>query len=277
MADFTPPPLPSVHDFRAPSGGGGHAPALTPDATESRTCAVLASGDLLYGRMVMTAWHAKKDRPSLLHKTSAREALHTMASIRTKVLIIGPHLQDADEIGFLGEVQSLELCKQVLVITARYDEQARITLRHPAVVGVFDPTREDEASLVKALDGVCGDGDCCWPHAMLHHHRGSQSIGFLDGILSNAELRVFRIIADGSDDCRVAIELSLSIETARTHRRNIMRKLGISSGRQLVAEAVRLGVLRLGANGQLHVFGATNDAPGDHRQKETKDLRRLSQ
>jgi DNA-binding NarL/FixJ family response regulator len=52
-------------------------------------------------------------------------------------------------------------------------------------------------------------------------------------ILTPREADVLELLQDGATNAQIAHELSIGIETVRTHARNIYRKLGISSRREL--------------------------------------------
>jgi DNA-binding NarL/FixJ family response regulator len=52
-------------------------------------------------------------------------------------------------------------------------------------------------------------------------------------ILTAREADVLELLQDGATNAQIAHELSIGIETVRTHARNIYRKLGISSRRDL--------------------------------------------
>lgn len=66
-------------------------------------------------------------------------------------------------------------------------------------------------------------------------------VGSLFG-LTPAEGRVLQAITDGKRAEDLAADLSISIETARTHIRRIYNKLGVSSREQLIA---KVGVYRV--------------------------------
>jgi DNA-binding NarL/FixJ family response regulator len=57
--------------------------------------------------------------------------------------------------------------------------------------------------------------------------------------LSDRELQVFRLIAEGHATKEIAAHLRLSIKTIETHRQRIKRKLGIGSATGLTAAAAR--------------------------------------
>jgi predicted ATPase/DNA-binding CsgD family transcriptional regulator len=61
--------------------------------------------------------------------------------------------------------------------------------------------------------------------------------------LSDRELEVLRLVADGMSNAEIAYKLSLSVGTVKVHTRNIYGKLGVSSRTQAVAEAQKLKLL----------------------------------
>jgi DNA-binding NarL/FixJ family response regulator len=55
------------------------------------------------------------------------------------------------------------------------------------------------------------------------------------GLLSRREGEVLTLLKDGNSNAQIALALGVGVETVRTHARNIYRKLGISSRRELTA------------------------------------------
>jgi ATP/maltotriose-dependent transcriptional regulator MalT len=52
-------------------------------------------------------------------------------------------------------------------------------------------------------------------------------------LLTPREAEVLTMLQDGASNAQIANELSIGMETVRTHARNIYRKLGIGSRRDL--------------------------------------------
>ena len=73
----------------------------------------------------------------------------------------------------------------------------------------------------------------------LHARRRRE--GFLGDALSESELRVLRELAAGRSLREVAKELFLSLNTVKTHRRTIYRKLGVTTREEALARAAELG------------------------------------
>jgi len=61
--------------------------------------------------------------------------------------------------------------------------------------------------------------------------------------LSNREREVFQLLAEGHSTKEVADLLCVSVSTVKTHRINIMEKLGIRTNAQLVRFAIQLGLV----------------------------------
>ena len=61
--------------------------------------------------------------------------------------------------------------------------------------------------------------------------------------LSDRECEVVKLVAEGLVAKQIAAQLNLSPHTVYTHRKNIMKKLGISSTSELVLYAVNNGIL----------------------------------
>jgi LuxR family maltose regulon positive regulatory protein len=61
--------------------------------------------------------------------------------------------------------------------------------------------------------------------------------------LSERELEVLQLIAEGLTNPEIAARLYLSLNTVKVHTRNIYGKLGVSNRTQAVARARALGIL----------------------------------
>jgi DNA-binding NarL/FixJ family response regulator len=65
----------------------------------------------------------------------------------------------------------------------------------------------------------------------------SQATGSVTGghLLTRREAEVLPLLQQGRSNAEIALALKVGVETVRTHARNIYRKLGVSSRRELVA------------------------------------------
>jgi LuxR family maltose regulon positive regulatory protein len=75
---------------------------------------------------------------------------------------------------------------------------------------------------------------------VLHGRRRRE--GFLGEELSESELRVLRLLVEGRSLREVARDLFLSLNTVKTHRRTIYRKLGANTREEAIERAAELGI-----------------------------------
>ena len=74
------------------------------------------------------------------------------------------------------------------------------------------------------------------------------------GELSKREQEIFRLIAEGFDLNEISDKLCVSYKTVTTHRTSIMRKLGLSTPKEIVQYATDVGIVDLDQlpDGHLH-------------------------
>jgi LuxR family transcriptional regulator, maltose regulon positive regulatory protein len=73
--------------------------------------------------------------------------------------------------------------------------------------------------------------------------RGPARVRARTGHVSEAELRVLRLLDEGYSKRKIAAELYVSFNTVHSHTKSIYRKLGVNARTDAVAEARRLGLL----------------------------------
>ena len=146
------------------------------------------------------------------------------------------------------------------------DVAAQIRVEHPATKVVMLTADEDEVVLVAAIEAGCSGyvtklgsveeveaavlaahaGEVVMTPAMLGRllplvRRQPQEVG---PKLSERELQVLRLLADGQTNSEIAEALFLSTHTVRNHSQAILTKLGAHSKLQAVSIAIRRGVIR---------------------------------
>lgn len=181
----------------------------------------------------------------------ATDALQRLRQEPADVFLQGLSFDDMDGVDLLNEVGNSRLARHTLVMTGRNDEHMLVSLRSARFNGAVDTASESIASVQQALQAIL-TGECYISHALRPillddlpgEDRAQQ--------LTKAERRVLEIIGSGSENQEAADRLGLSVATVQTHRRNIMRKLKVSTGAKLVHEAVRLGVVRIAPAIMLH-------------------------
>lgn len=181
---------------------------------------------------------------------SGREILASLRAEPADLLLLALNYPDSDGIDLLQCVATEKLARRVLVVTHRREEHSLLALRDARFDGLLDTLEESVPALIHALQLVAAGSVYVSP-AFRSQIIDRDSLGVLSQRLTAAEIRVFAAIGDGSTNAEASALLGLRDSTVQTHRRNIMHKLGIPSSAKLVREAIRLGVVRITAEGRV--------------------------
>jgi len=135
---------------------------------------------------------------------------------------------------------------------AKLAEVQELTRRHPAtslVVLAHEPSGAECAQLLAFGASACLGTDTQARDVLNAIHLASRGLRLTprnaaeprqrDGagghLLTRRESEVLPMLREGRSNAQIAVALGVGIETVRTHSRNIYRKLGVSSRRELVA------------------------------------------
>jgi two-component system nitrate/nitrite response regulator NarL len=181
---------------------------------------------------------------------SGGETLATLREEPADVLLLSLTFADMDGVDLLPVIAREKLSARLLVASHRREEHSLQALRESRFDGLIDTLEESAESLVRALRQVAGGGAYLSPSlrdAIIVRAAPGETMQKLTAM----ETRMLAELGDGSSNTTVADKLGISVATVQTHRRNLMRKLGISSSARLVREAIRLGLVRITTDGRV--------------------------
>lgn len=181
---------------------------------------------------------------------NATAALHSLRENPVQVGIFGLTLPDMDGADLLDLAVQERLVQRIIVVTWRTDERARQLLKRIGPYALVETRYQGPDKLEEALVWAL-DYD---PSVSNFNKQGKvvrANAPLLHQILSEREMQVFALLADGSDDQTAAEALGLSKTTIHTHRQRIMSKLGVNTRAALIRDALRRGVIRFTENGTL--------------------------
>lgn len=211
---------------------------------------VIAQWGLAYAEALQT--HIQKAFPNARTQISCTGS-ETVAILRDQpadMLFLTMSFADMDGIDLLNIITEEKLATHVLVGCRRRDEHCLQWLRNARFDGIVDTLEESLETLIEAIQVVTkGEAYVSPTFRGIVVDRVAPSELWQQ--LTLAEIRILSLIGDGSDDREVAERIGLSAATVQTHRRNIMRKLNISSSAKLVREAIRLGLVRITDSGNI--------------------------
>lgn len=163
-------------------------------------------------------------------------------------LIASETLLDGDALDLLAEVRTRRQCDRLLVLTQRREPQVIFAIRSLGAHGAVDSRSDGAIGLADAIRRI-GCGGAYWSQSFLEILRGEGPNGHVQRVLSAAELYVFAVLGDGSDDQTGAEFLGLSLQSVHAYRKRIHQKLRLQHKGQLVSLAIRCGLVRFTERG----------------------------
>ena len=177
----------------------------------------------------------------------AEASVHEAARLLERLLLAA---EEGERTGRVIEILVLQaLTRQRLrnIPAALSCLERAVTLAEPeGYVRVFVDEGPPMASLLKALakQGTAGNYVRRLLAALAETEHDSPVKQALIEPLSERELDVLRLLGSELDGPAIARELSVSLNTMRTHTKNIYAKLAVTSRRAAVRRAAELGLLR---------------------------------
>jgi len=178
------------------------------------------------------------------------EAIRLAAQLQPDIVVLDLQLGEADGLTAIPPIQMRSPLSRVLVLSMNDDEHV---VSHALQLGArgFVLKKGSSDDLRLALKAVTAGGIYLSPEVSEALVRrmpatGSRKRPVLEGVesLSPRELEVLELVAAGNTSKDVANLLHLQVETVRTYRKTIMRKLGVKHVAALVSVAMQSGILK---------------------------------
>ena len=174
--------------------------------------------------------------------SNGEEAVQMAGSLKPDVMLMDLRMPVMDGVTALGEIKASNPQVQILVLTT-YDSDADIL---PAIEAgamgylLKDTSREDLYAAIRATargETVLSPGVAA---RLIGQMRASA-----EEKLSNREVEVLQLVAEGASNREIANSLHISQATVKSHLIHIFDKLGVSDRTAAVTVALRRGILSL--------------------------------
>jgi len=169
-------------------------------------------------------------------------------------------LMEVDLPGLNGIEATAELLRHVpllkVVILSQHDDEYSVVSAIRAGARAYVLKKASEADLLDALRAVAKGGSYLSPQVsdqlLRRIQRGDLEAGApaspLDA-LSPRELQVMRMVAEGRTSKEIAGLLDLGLQTVRSYRKSLMKKLNVNNVAGLTQAALAAGLTRLPRSG----------------------------
>lgn len=210
---------------------------------------IIANGSQLV-RAGLVAMLSKSERFDLLAEVDNGKQLSEALKLMSPDLVI----IDQTSIGFnvddIRRVKQVSKRIRVLAITPEQGAQALLSAIKAGVTGYVKVDCSKQEILEAMVETAHGRKFFCGQILEVIKSSGLEfgmpAVHELDCepiVLSDRELEVIKLIAEGMTNVQIANDLFLSSHTINAHRRNIMQKLGVNNTAALVMFAVRSGMV----------------------------------
>jgi len=185
---------------------------------------------------------------------SGREALHLVRELVPDVAIVDLLLPEMDGIEVTRQIRRISPHTQVVILTS-YDEDRHI---FPALrAGALSYVLKDilPAELVEVVRKAARGEVILHPRIALRVIREIQGEGLAlnpFAELTERELEVLRLIAEGLSNAEIAERLVISQKTVKDHVSNILSKLHLADRTQAAVYAWREGLVLSGQKEEAH-------------------------
>lgn len=180
--------------------------------------------------------------------TDGQELLALAASLHPGVILADISLPKMDGVEATGSIHKDFPDIAVILLADACSAQMIIRALRRGALGFLMRT-EDFKQVLEALKAVCGGrrylSNQVSDHIIDAVVAGKSMDENLDEQLSDRELEILQLIAEGLTSAEIAVKLEISKRTAETHRTNIMHKLGINSQIEILRLAFRNGLITL--------------------------------
>jgi len=171
----------------------------------------------------------------LVESGESREALGLLEPIERSI-------RDGGRTGRLIEALAQEA---IALAASGREEDAHARLREAVELGEPEGYRrvylDLGTAMVRLLESLRDGG--AWRKRLLDAKHGRGAAGSAETGISMRELEVLQSLAAGKSNQEIADGLFVSLNTVKTHLKNIFAKLGVASRAQAVARARELGML----------------------------------
>jgi two-component system nitrate/nitrite response regulator NarL len=174
---------------------------------------------------------------------TGRKALELIADVRPDVAVVDIRMPDLDGISVLKAVVRDGLSTRVMLLTAEVDGATAHDAVAAGAAGYLSK-RSKAAEIAAAIVAVVGGSTVLAPEiqaglAAEIRARAETS----PRLLSDREMEVLRLTAEGHSAPEIGKRLYLSAATVKTHLQRTYEKLGVTDRAAAVAEGMRRGLL----------------------------------
>jgi two-component system response regulator NreC len=210
---------------------------MSPLSSSSPLTIVIADDHAVVRQGLRLLLETEEDLAVVGEASDLEETLAALREQRPAVLLLDLHMGRELSLTTLSELRSASRSTAVVILTMD-DDPAFVQPAWSAGAAGYVLKEASRTELVRAIRTVGRGGRYLDPAI-----GGWALTSAGDGVLSERELEVLRLLALGHTNSEIAKQLYISPRTVETHRANLQSKLGLSGRPELVRYALEHGVI----------------------------------
>jgi len=172
---------------------------------------------------------------------TAATAVSESQRLAPSVVVMDYRLPDADGTAAARIIREQSPRVRVLILTASAEESLLREVIRAGCSGIVTKGRS-MVDLVHAVRAAAAGETVIAPALLDRLATPAPREGGAD-LLTERELEVLRLAAEGLDTREISLRLDISLHTVRNHLQSCIRKLGVHTRTQAVSAAIRRGIV----------------------------------
>jgi DNA-binding NarL/FixJ family response regulator len=177
---------------------------------------------------------------------NGRDAVALAAELKPDIVVLDLTMPELNGLEAARKIIAADPAALILILTAHESEQVVREVLSAGARGYVlksDAGRVLVAAVQALLDGRFFFTSTVARMVLDGYLRSESSDPDAAHTLSAREREIVQLLAEGNSNKDIARALKISVNTAETHRSNIMRKMGFASLPELVRYAIRNGII----------------------------------
>jgi DNA-binding NarL/FixJ family response regulator len=209
--------------------------------TSIRIRVLVVEDHRMFAEALSAALATQEDIEVVGNASSVASGVAEARRLRPTVVLMDYRLPDGSGSEAARAIRSDDPQTRVLLLTASAEESLLREALRAGCSGIVTKGRSME-ELVNAVRAAA-NGETVISSTMLERvvHAGQGNPGV--ALLSERQLEILRLTAEGLSAAEIAVQLGLSLHTVRNHLQGCIRKLGVHSKTQAVSLAIKRGII----------------------------------